>query len=212
MYRIGLGLYSGPSLRSHPTRDEHTSSRFNDKNQSRAALSLRCVAVDFVAMAEPISVLFVCLGNICRSPMAEGVFRSLTTSNSRVGTVDSSGTGAYHTLEPPDPRTMSTLKKKGITDYDHGARQVDEADFKEFDYIFAMDKHNLRDLERMKRRVEKSGQSRAQVMLYGHFSGTGQEEEVVDPYYGRNSGFDTVYEQVNRFAINFIHQVVEKQQ
>ncbi|KPI40606.1 Low molecular weight phosphotyrosine protein phosphatase [Cyphellophora attinorum] len=163
-------------------------------------------------MAEPISVLFVCLGNICRSPMAEGVFRSLAASDPRVGKIDSSGTGAYHTLEPPDSRTMATLRKKGITDYDHGARQVEETDFREFDYIFAMDRHNLRDLERMKRRVEKSGSCKAQVMLYGHFSGTGKEEEVVDPYYGANKGFDTVYEQVNRFSTNFLKEVVNKDQ
>lgn len=159
----------------------------------------------------PISVLFVCLGNICRSPLGEGVFRSLTASNEHIGTVDSAGIGAYHTLEPPDPRTTATLRKHGITDYDHGARQVDEEDFGTFDYIFAMDRSNLRDLERMKRRAEKKGPVKAQVMLYGKFSGTGKEEEVADPYYGRDNGFETVYEQVNRFATNFLKQVVDQQ-
>jgi low molecular weight phosphotyrosine protein phosphatase len=158
----------------------------------------------------PVSVLFVCLGNICRSPMAEGVFRHLTASDERIGTVDSAGTGAYHTLEPPDPRTSATLRKKGITDYDHGARQVEEGDFSNFDYIFAMDRSNLRDLERMKRRAEKSGAVKGQVMLYGKFSGKGKDEEVADPYYGRDNGFDTVYEQVNRFATNFLKEVVHQ--
>ena len=150
--------------------------------------------------------------------MAEGVFRSLTKNNPRIGTIDSAGTGAYHTLEPPDSRTMSTLRKNRITDYDHGARQVEEENFAEFDYIFAMDRSNLRDLERMKKRAEKKGgeECRAKVMLYGRFSGKDKDnqeskgEEVGDPYYGRNSGFDTVYEQVERFAKNFLREVVAK--
>ena len=71
--------------------------------------------------------------------MAEGVFRSLAKSNSRIGTIDSVGTGAYHILHPPDNRTMETLRKHKITDYDHGARKVTEEDMREFDYIFAMD-------------------------------------------------------------------------
>lgn len=162
-----------------------------------------------MSTTEPISVLFVCLGNICRSTMAEGVFRSVTAGNERIGTVDSAGTGAYHTLEPPDPRTTATLRKKGITDYEHGARQVEQEDFREFDYVFAMDRYNLRDLERMKQKAEKKGPVKAQVMLYGKFGGKGKEEEVVDPYYGRDNGFDTVYEQVNRFAKNFLKDVVE---
>jgi len=144
--------------------------------------------------------------------MAEGVFRSLAGSNDRIGIIDSAGTGAYHTLEPPDPRTMATLLKKGIKDYDHGARQVEEEDFDEFDYIFAMDRSNLRDLERMKRKAERNGNVKAQVMLFGKFSGRSKDEEVQDPYYGRDNGFDTVYEQVNRFATNFLNEVVEKRE
>jgi low molecular weight phosphotyrosine protein phosphatase len=145
--------------------------------------------------------------------MAEGVFRSVASSNPGVGTIDSAGTGAYHTLEPPDSRTMATLRKQGITDYDHGARQVQEEDFTEFDYIFAMDRSNLRDLERLKKRVEKKAgtDAKAKVMMYGAFSGKGKkEEEVQDPYYGRDNGFDIVYEQVNRFATNFLNDVVDK--
>ena len=89
--------------------------------------------------------------------MAEGVFRSLTASNPRIGEIDSAGTGAYHTLEPPDYRTMQTLRKNGISDYDHGARKVENDDFESFDYVFAMDGHNLRDLQRTQRRLERAG-------------------------------------------------------
>ncbi|KAJ5116188.1 Protein-tyrosine phosphatase low molecular weight mammalian [Penicillium angulare] len=94
----------------------------------------------------PVSVLFVCLGNICRSPMAEGVFRNLADSHPAIGEIDSAGTGAYHSLEPPDSRTMSTLRRHNITNYTHAARKVTKDDFLHFDYLLAMDKSNLRDL------------------------------------------------------------------
>ena len=175
---------------------------------------------------ERVNVLFVCLGNICesitdilwilltltgRSTMAEGVFRSVAKDNARVGEIDSCGTGAYHTLDPPDYRTMAILKKNKIDDYDHGARQVTKEDFNDFDYIFAMDASNLRDLEKLKRRVESKGQkSRAQVMLFGEFSGKSKAEQVEDPYYGRDNGFDVVFEQVKRFSSNFLKSLDEE--
>ncbi|KAJ5998856.1 Protein-tyrosine phosphatase low molecular weight mammalian [Penicillium sp. IBT 35674x] len=94
----------------------------------------------------PVSVLFVCLGNICRSPMAEGVFRNLAESHPAIGEIDSAGTGAYHSGEPSDSRTMSTLRRHNITNYSHAARKVTKEDFLHFDYLLAMDKSNLRDL------------------------------------------------------------------
>lgn len=143
--------------------------------------------------------------------MAEGVFRSLTKSNPRIGQIDSAGTGAYHTLDPPDERTMATLRKHKITDYDHGARQVQGDDFNRFDYIFAMDQYNLRDLQRVQRRIESKGQkSRAQLMLFGEYGGGKRPEEVGDPYYGANNGFDVVFEQVSRFSHHFLKEVVDK--
>ncbi|KAJ5510553.1 Protein-tyrosine phosphatase low molecular weight mammalian [Penicillium expansum] len=97
--------------------------------------------------ARPAKVLFVCLGNICRSPMAEGVFRHLAGAHPSIGEIDSAGTAAYHSLEPPDSRTMSTLRRHKITDYEHAARKVTREDFLTFDYLLAMDKSNLRDLQ-----------------------------------------------------------------
>lgn len=78
--------------------------------------------------------------------MAEGVFRNLAESHPAIGEIDSAGTGAYHSMEPPDSRTMSTLRRHGITSYSHAARKVTKEDFLQFDYLLAMDKSNLRDL------------------------------------------------------------------
>lgn len=78
--------------------------------------------------------------------MAEGVFRNLAETHPSIGEIDSAGTGAYHSMESPDSRTMSTLRRHGITSYTHAARKVTKDDFLQFDYLLAMDKYNLRDL------------------------------------------------------------------
>ncbi|KAH8171405.1 low molecular weight phosphotyrosine protein phosphatase domain-containing protein [Sarocladium implicatum] len=159
-------------------------------------------------MAEKVSVLFVCLGNICRSTMAEGVFRDLAKNpeyKDKIGRIDSCGTGAYHVGDDPDDRTMSTLEENGITDYRHAARKFSIKDFETFDYIFAMDKSNLSDLQRLQQRNQGG---RAQVMLYGEYSGTGKAEVVTDPYYGGQGGFTKAYEQCRRFGVEFLKEVV----
>ncbi|THY57213.1 hypothetical protein D6C97_04843 [Aureobasidium pullulans] len=114
---------------------------------------------------KPVSVLFVCLGNICRSPMAEGVFRHITNhtrSNAHpmISSIDSCGTAAYHAGEPPDPRTLSVLKSHNITSsfYKHQARKFRNSDFKDFDYIFPMDVANEEDLLNLRRRLIKKGE------------------------------------------------------
>ena len=163
-----------------------------------------------------LSILFVCLGNICRSPLAHAVLRSLTLTHTPSQTlithIDSAGTGAYHTGSPPDLRTLDVLARHGITDYDHGARKVTLADFEDFDYIFAMDASNLRDLLRMQRRVDstKGHKSKAKVMLFGEFGGKRKAEQVGDPYYGEDDGFEEVYEQVMRMSKTFLQILVEK--
>lgn len=158
--------------------------------------------------------------------MAEAVFHSQTGNlpdsptpvHPLISRIDSAGTGAYHTLEPPDSRTMATLRKHGVNGYEHGARQVEEEDFVEFDYVFAMDVNNLRDLERMRERVKKRGEKDvAWLGLYGEFGGRGGKgqdgdalgtgERVADPYYGGNNGFEKVFEQVERFGEAFLEEL-----
>ncbi|KAJ2959495.1 hypothetical protein NQ176_g11115 [Zarea fungicola] len=161
-------------------------------------------------MPEKTSVLFVCLGNICRSTMAEGIFQHMAQKpewKDKVGKIDSCGTAAYHTGESPDDRTMATLAQNGITDYQHAARRFATSDFDKFDYIFAMDRSNLTDLQRLQR---GNPDSKAKVMLFGEYSGagTGKPEVVSDPYYGGDAGFRTAFEQCSRFAKNFLEQVV----
>ena len=170
-----------------------------------------------VASTQPrqsISVLFVCLGNICRSPMAEGVFRSMTSSHARISKIDSAGTGAYHEGDPPDSRTMDTLEANNIDDYDHQARKVTPSDFTDFDYILAMDKENRSDLIRMSNRLlQKDPNAESQmgkILLFGDFGGRGGEQ-VMDPYYGAKNGFTVAYEQMVRFSNGFIEQVLESE-
>ncbi|KAG9255829.1 low molecular weight phosphotyrosine protein phosphatase [Emericellopsis atlantica] len=160
-------------------------------------------------MSEPVCVLFVCLGNICRSTMAEGIFRHIVKDpqyQGRIGKIDSCGTGAYHAGDDPDERTMATLEQNGITGYRHAARKFKNSDLQEFDYVFAMDRSNLSDL----RRKTSSG-DKAKVMLFGEYSGTGKAEIVNDPYYGGDQGFKTAFEQCSRFARNFLDEVVVKE-
>lgn len=99
---------------------------------------------------------------------------------------------------------MTTLESYGITDYTHAARKVRASDFANFDYIFAMDRSNLSDLQRQK----KPPGARAKVVLFGEYAGTGKSEVVQDPYYGGNDGFERAYQQCLRFSKNFLKDVV----
>jgi protein-tyrosine phosphatase len=133
-------------------------------------------------------VTFVCLGNICRSPMAEGVFRHLVEQAGLADqiAVDSCGTGSWHIGERPHRGTQKVLKKHGI-DYDGRARQLAPADFAHADYLIAMDSDNLRVLR-------QRSPANAEVGLLLDYAGGVRERDVPDPYY--SGGFGYVYELV----------------
>lgn len=141
--------------------------------------------------------------------MAEAVFtarlRKKDSSKLRVAAVDSAGTSGYNIGNDPDERTMSVLADNGIVDYSHGARGITSSDFTRFDYIVAMDKSNLRDLQALRQRVagKASGEKLGQVVLFGDY-GSRKGEQVIDPWYGDRDGFETAYEQVVRFSDGFL--------
>ncbi|KAI8638507.1 phosphotyrosine protein phosphatase I superfamily [Parasitella parasitica] len=144
--------------------------------------------------SEPISVLFVCLGNICRSPMAEAVFAQTVKEKKlqdRITKIDSAGTASYHVGSNPDARSSSTCKSHHVP-VNHKARQVSKADFHTFDYILCMDESNLRDLESL-----APHDSKAVVKLFGEYDPQG-ERIIEDPYYGGDEGFEHNFKQVTR--------------
>jgi protein-tyrosine phosphatase len=139
-----------------------------------------------------VSVCFVCLGNICRSPTAEGVFRHLVQKAGLEHAihVDSAGTGGYHCGEPPDSRARAAAKRRGIV-VDGCARQFERSDFEKFDYVLAMDGSNLTHLEQM-----RPANAKAHLGLLRGFDPSAPEGAAVpDPYYGGASGFDEVLDQ-----------------
>ena len=136
-----------------------------------------------------IKVLFVCLGNICRSPTAEGVFRKLVEEqglDEAIG-IDSAGTHAYHIGAPPDSRAQEAARRRGIDMSSLVGRRVDAGDFYTFDYILAMDESNEYHLREMAPAEEIH-----RVRRFLEFATERSEREVPDPYYGGNAGFENV--------------------
>jgi protein-tyrosine phosphatase len=142
------------------------------------------------------SVLFVCTGNICRSPTAEGVFKHCVEKAGLAAriTSDSAGTHDYHVGEPPDPRTQAAARRRGYELGELRARRVRRDDFERFDYVLAMDEANLRQLERI-----CPQQHAHKLKLFLEF-GDGVPREVPDPYYGDPDGFERVLDLVERAA------------
>jgi len=144
------------------------------------------------------SVLFVCLGNICRSPLAEGVFTHLVAEAGLEDRfeIESAGTGAWHVGERPDARAAMVAGQHGV-ELPSRARQITEDDLKRFDYVIAMDRENLRNIQRM---ADAMGDEvEAMIHLLREFDPeSGDGDEVPDPYYGGASGFENVYEMVHR--------------
>lgn len=142
-------------------------------------------------MTTPNSVLFVCLGNICRSPSAEAVMTKLAKNQGLTIRFDSAGTANYHTGEHPDPRAIDV---GGTLDFDLTslrARQLSTQDFYEFDIIFAMDSNNLANIKKV-----MPSDATAQVVLFDDFG----KQEVADPYYGDISDFRAMFEHIERVS------------
>ena len=149
-----------------------------------------------MSLSQPIEICFVCLGNICRSPLAEGVFQALVNSEGLAEKilVHSAGTGEWHVGSRPDHRMRDTAKHKGIH-LTSVAQQFLHGDFKRFDWVIAMDRSILETLEFMC----SPETAQKKLRLFRSFDPQPDgEEDVPDPYYGRGDGFETVYQIVHR--------------
>lgn len=148
------------------------------------------------------SILFVCLGNICRSPTAKAVFdHKLSQAELQVLT-DSAGTGDWHVGKPPDPRSQAFAHAWGVDISDQRARRVCVADFERFDRIYAMDRSNLDQLQRL-----APTECRARVDLVMNLAPDYGLEEVPDPYYGGDQGFQRVIDMLSAAADRLIEEL-----
>jgi protein-tyrosine phosphatase len=147
-------------------------------------------------MSNRIGVLFVCLGNICRSPLAMGVFREVVEGEGLADRfrVDSAGTTAFHEGSPPDSRTVAVARRRGLT-LEHAARQVLAEDLELFDYVLVMDSSNLARVQRLVRNVPDE----AEVRMLREFDPEADGDlDVPDPYFGGADGFEDVHDMVDR--------------
>jgi protein-tyrosine phosphatase len=154
-----------------------------------------------------IKVLFVCLGNICRSPTGEGVFRALVEREGLGDqiSVDSAGTAGYHVGNSPDPRSQAAAKQRGIDMSRQRARQVRADDFEKFDYLMAMDGENYSDLMR----ICPSGlESRIYLML--DFGEGHDRRDVPDPYYTGGNGFEVVLDLIENASQGLLEDIRNK--
>ena len=146
-------------------------------------------------------ILMVCLGNICRSPLAEGILKNKLLERGLDWTVDSAGTGFWHIGEPPDPRSVSTAKKYGLDISRQRARQIRPADLKEYDLILAMDSSNYQDILRL----ADNGRQKSKVEMILNYVDPGSNRNVPDPYWN-DDGFDQVF----RMLEEACDKVIEK--
>jgi len=154
-----------------------------------------------------VKVLFVCMGNICRSPTAQGVFETLVNSEKLSDDIeiDSAGTYAYHVGEPPDERARAAALKRGVDLGGQRARRVDELDFQEFDYVLAMDRDNYEALASIcpSNRADR-------LRLFLEFAPELGIQEVPDPYYGGATGFERVLDLIEQASRGLLANIREQ--
>lgn len=154
-----------------------------------------------------VNVLFVCMGNICRSPTAEGVFNDIVIKaglQDKIG-IDSAGTHAYHIGDPPDPRAQKSAQARGIDISHLRARRAIEQDFDRFDYVLAMDMDNLSNLQ-----VICPPQHQAKLSLFLEYASHADVTEVPDPYYGGPLGFERVLDMVEDAANGLLQSILAR--
>lgn len=158
-------------------------------------------------MTKKVSVVFICMGNICRSPTAEAVFRHYVESAglSEQVLIDSAGTHDYHVGDKPDSRAQRAAQQRGYDMSKLRGRQVGEDDFRRFDYVLAMDTANLAILQRI---APPDSDTRARLFL--EYARHHSEREVPDPYYGGEDGFERVLDMVEDAAQGLLQEIRQK--
>jgi len=154
-------------------------------------------------MPETPRILFVCMGNICRSPTAEGVFRTMAMAAGVAVEVDSAGTGGWHVGEAPDQRATAAAAQRGVDLSTQRARQARISDFHEFDHILAMDRDNLEDLTAI-----MPPDARAELRLFLDYAPDQPVREVPDPYYGGPQGFERVLDLIEAASAGLLARIV----
>lgn len=162
---------------------------------------------DFRATTSTMRVLFVCLGNICRSPSAEGVFRRMLKERAPdiAVEIDSAGTHDYHVGSPPDRRAIEAARRRGIDLTALRARQISAEDFSRFDLILAMDDQNL---DELKRRAPREYHDRIRLLM--EFAAEAPLRHVPDPYYGGPHGFEQVLDLLEEAAEGLLEEVLRR--
>jgi low molecular weight protein-tyrosine phosphatase len=140
----------------------------------------------------PVKILMVCLGNICRSPLAEGILQSKLSKEDFF--VDSAGTGNWHVDQGPDKRSIQTAKNRGLDITNQRGRQINKADFDTFDYIYVMDSSNYKNVIAIA--PNEQAKSKVKMILSELFSD--KNIDVPDPYYGGQNGFEQVYDMLDK--------------
>jgi protein-tyrosine phosphatase len=152
----------------------------------------------------PVKILMVCLGNICRSPLAEGLLASKLPKGTFI--VDSAGTGHWHVGKQPDHRSIATAQKNGLDISGQKGRLFSEKDFEDFDYIYVMDSSNYSDVMKF----AKTDEHKKKVKLILDEMFPGENVDVPDPYFGLENGFDTVYDMLDQTCDIIAKKLIEK--